>query len=75
MMLTSEQQQALHMLSDAPRGHAESVMASHFGVDLLAGLVRRGLVSVAQERVRANWQWIEVVMMRITDAGRQALDG
>jgi hypothetical protein len=38
-------------------------------------LVRAGLVSVALEVAQAGGQRIEVVRMKITDKGRQALAG
>jgi hypothetical protein len=39
MRLDMEQHRALAMLADAgPRGCAESIMAVHFGVEILAGL-------------------------------------
>jgi hypothetical protein len=47
--LTDNQRAALAMLAGSgPRGATESVMAMHFTVDLLAGLVRQGLASVAR---------------------------
>ena len=66
MMLTTEQRRALAVLVDTGGdGTAEAVMAARFGVEVLAGLVRKGWASVDVETV--------VVRMRITEAGRQAL--
>ena len=48
-------------------------MAVHFTVDLLAGLVREGWARVEVQSARAGGKAIEVVRMRITDAGRHAL--
>jgi hypothetical protein len=45
----------------------------HFDVDLLAGLVGEGWASVRVDTVRAGGRTVEVVRMRITAAGRQAL--
>jgi hypothetical protein len=48
-------------------------MAAHFGIELLAGLVRAGLASVDVKSIRAGRSRVEVVRMRITVAGRKAL--
>jgi hypothetical protein len=72
--LTADQRRALGMIADAgPAGSPEAVMALHFGVDLLAGLVCARLVSVRPERMRAGGRSVEVVRMRLTEAGRLAL--
>jgi len=62
------------MLANAgPRGCTEAIMAVHFTVELLAGLVRQGWVSVDVETVRAGRSPDGVVRMKITEAGRQSL--
>jgi hypothetical protein len=72
--LTDNQRAALVMLAGSgPRGATESIMAMHFAVDLLAGLVRQGLASVAPESMQAGGRAMTVVKMRITDAGQRAL--
>jgi hypothetical protein len=58
--------QRTHLLC---RSAAEAIIAAHFGIELLAGLVRAGLVSVALEVAQAGGQRIEVVRMKITEAG------
>jgi hypothetical protein len=74
MALTADQRRALNLLATAgPSGRTEGIMAAHFDVELLAGLVRTGLVQVEVADVRAGGRAIEVVRMRITDAGRRAL--
>jgi hypothetical protein len=76
MKLTAEQRRAVAMLAGAgPRGATEAIMAANFGVELLAGLVCQGWASV---QVGPRWSLVgrsrvEVVRMRITDPGRQAL--
>jgi hypothetical protein len=53
MMLTTEQGRAL--AADTGRdGAAEATMAARFGVEVLAGLVRKGWASVDVESVRAG---------------------
>jgi len=52
----------------------EAVLATHgLAGDLLAGLVRDGFASVASETVWDNERWIEVIRVKITDSGREAL--
>jgi len=48
-------------------------MAARFGVEVLAGLVRKGWASVDVETVHAGGRTFDVVRMRITAVGRQAL--
>jgi hypothetical protein len=63
MKLTAEQRRALSMLASAgPSGRTEGIMAVHFKVDLLAGLVRAGLVRVDVADVRAGGRAVEVVL-------------
>jgi len=50
MMPTDEQRRALAMLANTGRrGNTEAIMAVHFTVELLAGLVRQGWASVDVE--------------------------
>ncbi len=74
--LSSEQRRVLRLLSDAePRGITETLWADHeFSAELLSGLVLAGLATMVGETVRAGGRMIEVVLVRITDAGRTALD-
>jgi hypothetical protein len=50
------------------------MLAGGFKVMTIGRLVRHGLASVATEQVRAGGKMIVVARVRITDAGRQALD-
>jgi len=52
----------------------EIMLAGGFKVMTIGRLVRHGLASVATEQVRAGGKMIVVARVRITDAGRQALD-
>jgi hypothetical protein len=72
--MTHEQRHALKMLADARRGISETVLATNgLAGDVLAGLVGDGLATVMSETVWAEGQPIEVVRVRISDAGRRAL--
>jgi hypothetical protein len=74
MKRTANQRRVLAMLSDAgQRGRAEAIMAPHFGGELLAGLVRAGLARVDVRAVRADRSRVEIVRLKITDAGRRAI--
>ena len=74
MTLNTKQCRALAVLADTGRdGAAEAIMAARFGVEVLAGLVRKGWASVDVEAVRVGGRTFNVVRMRITTSGRQAL--
>jgi hypothetical protein len=74
--LTDEQRRVLRSLADAePRGITETQWAAHeFSGELLYGLVVAGLATMAGETMRIDDRAIEIVRVRITDAGRDALD-
>jgi hypothetical protein len=76
MKLSTEHIRALQLLNDAgPRGATETLLAAHgFDVNLLIGLVRDGLATATPETVRAGGRTVEVTRVRITGAGRDALD-
>jgi hypothetical protein len=72
---STEQRQALELLAGDPHGATEEllVLAHGFDSDMIAGLVRRGLATARRDSMRAGSRTIEVVRIRITDAGREAL--
>ena len=73
-MTHKEECRALKMIADSRDGITEAVLATHgLAGDLLAGLVRDGRATVTSETVWAEGQPIEVVRVRISDAGRRAL--
>jgi hypothetical protein len=51
------------------------MLAHGFTIELLTVLVREGLATAAPEIVHAGKRPIDVVRVRITDAGRLALAG
>jgi hypothetical protein len=73
---SQEQRRLLEMLDGAgPRGCPEAlILASGFDIELLTGLVRAGLATVATETLRAGDRSIGIANVRITDAGRRALE-
>ncbi len=46
-----------------------------FDTDMIAGLVRAGLAAEELEVMKAGGKTIEVVRVRITEAGRKAIEG
>jgi hypothetical protein len=61
----------------SPHGATEEllVLAHGFDSDTIAGLVRTGLATAQRESMKAGSKTIEVVRIRITDAGRRAIEG
>jgi hypothetical protein len=51
------------------------MLARGFDIELLTSLVRDGFATVATETVRAGRRALGVANVRITDVGRQALEG
>ena len=75
--LSSELRQALQLLASNPRGVTEEmlVLAHGFSRDMLGRLVLAGLATVVTETLRAAGPIIKVERVKITDAGRLALEG
>jgi hypothetical protein len=65
------------MLNEAgPRGYPEAlILANGFDIELLLSLVRAGLATIATKTVRAGDRMLGISNVRITDAGRRALEG
>ena len=64
------------MVAGSPHGVTEDLLAlAHgFNSDMIAGLVRTGLATAQRETIQAGGTTTEVVRIRITEAGRQALE-
>jgi hypothetical protein len=74
--LNAEQRRALQMLDTLQGGCTRSVWVAHgFTLALLVGLVRDELADVQSEILTANGRTIEMVRVRITAAGRRAIEG
>src|SRR5262249_11381024 len=72
----SDRRRALRLLADAPEGVTEALMLAHgFRVELLIDLCFAGLATAKPEHMRGGGRTMEVVRMKITEAGRQALTG
>jgi hypothetical protein len=74
---SAEQQRALEMLNRSPgSGCTRALWAAHgFRFAMLTGLVNDGLVDVQAETVSAGGRTTETVRVRITAAGRRAIEG
>jgi hypothetical protein len=74
--ISDEHRRALRLLARNSKGHTEAIMLAHgFTIAMLTVLVRDGLATATLETLRTGKRPIEVIRMRITDAGRQALAG
>ncbi len=71
--LGAEQRRALRLLASSPFGVSKAVMvANGFKGQMLSELIRAGLAT-AQREIKAGSQ--SVGRVRITEAGRRALEG
>ena len=76
--LSIEQRRALALLASNLDGIIEEllVLAHGFNRDMIAGLVEAGLATAQREILAASDRTtIDVVRIRISDAGRRALEG
>jgi hypothetical protein len=70
-----DRRRALELLASCRHGCTEAIMLAHgFTIPQMVELVRAGLASATAERVVAGGRTIEVARVRITEAGRRALD-
>jgi capsid protein len=49
--------------------------AHGFNSDMIAGLIRAGLATAERETMKAGAKPVEVLRVRVTDAGRRAIEG
>jgi hypothetical protein len=78
MKLNADKRRALRLLDEAgPRGCPEVLMemAHGFKGEMLTGLVRNGLASVAPEPMRAGGRAVEIARMRNHRRGTAGADG
>jgi hypothetical protein len=74
--LGTEQHRALQLLASSPFGAPETIMLAHgFTRRTLTGLCRAGLATARGKTGEAGDSKIAVGHVRITDAGRTALEG
>jgi hypothetical protein len=76
MTLSAEQRRALEMLADAgARGSIlDTLIVNGFPAELVADLVHDGLVTIHDEAVKVGDRTIEVIRVRITEAGQSAIE-
>jgi hypothetical protein len=74
--LNTRQRQALELLASYRHGANEElfVFVHRFNHETIAGLVREGLITRKRGRITANGTTMEFIRIRITEAGRDALD-
>jgi hypothetical protein len=73
--LTPKARRALELLAVDQRGLTETLLRTYgFTLRMLASLVRTGLATSQRQTVKTGGKTIEVVRIRITDAGRDALE-
>jgi hypothetical protein len=69
-----DRHRALELLAASPDGCTEAIMLAHgFTVELLVDLCIAELAIATPERMVAGGRAVEVVRMKITEAGRRAL--
>jgi hypothetical protein len=75
--LSAEQRRALHLLAINPHSITEELFVHCHGLSrrLLARLVRRGFAQKRLEMMMVADRAVAVVRLRITDAGRKAIEG
>ena len=69
-----DRRRALELLAASPDGCSEAIMMAHgFTVELLVDLCVAELAIAIPERMVVGGRTVEVVRMKITESGRQAL--
>jgi hypothetical protein len=74
--LTRAQRRAMELLASNADGATEDllVLAHGFDRDMIAGLVHERLATAKRDSMKAGGKTIEVVRIKITDAGLKALE-
>ena len=69
-----DHRRALELLADSANGCTEAIMLAHgFTPKVIANLVDAGLATAEGSQVHAGRRPVDVVRMRITEAGRRAI--
>ena len=69
-----DRRRALELLAAGRHGYSKAILRAHgFSIDMIVELVKAGLATTKRERMVADGRQTDVVRVRITDAGRQAL--
>jgi hypothetical protein len=70
-----DRRRALELLAASRDGCTEAIMLAHgFTVAQMVELVRAGLATATPERMVAGGKAMEIARVRITEAGRRALE-
>jgi len=70
-----DRRRALELLASCRDGCTEAMMLAHgFSIDMMVGLVNAKFATATAERMVAGGKTIEVARVRITAAGRAALN-
>jgi hypothetical protein len=73
--LTPKARRALELLAVDRRGLTETLLLTYgFTRGMLAGLVRTGFATAQRQTVKTGGKTMEIVRIRITEAGRDTLD-
>jgi hypothetical protein len=73
--LTAIRNRALRLLAQNPEGCTGATMvAHHFSIELLNQLIRDGLATARTERAIHGDKSIEIVHLKITEAGWRSLE-
>jgi hypothetical protein len=73
--LGAEERRALDLLAKSAIGSTTSLLLAHgFSSSLVAELISTGLATAKSKRMRAGRRTVDVTRVRITDAGRAALE-
>ncbi len=74
--LGERHRRVLAVLAKAPRGRdVNALLTRGFRFETIADLVRRGLATVQLQSIGKHESSVNVACVRITDAGRRALEG
>ena len=74
--LGARHRRALKILAETPHGcDVNALLTRELKLETMADFVRKGLATVRVEIIEAHGLTIEVARLRITDAGRRALEG
>jgi hypothetical protein len=70
-----DRRRALELLAASHHGYSKAILRAHgFSMDMMVELVKAGLATTKRERMVADdRRQTDLVRVRITDAGRQAL--
>jgi hypothetical protein len=73
--LSADERRAIDLLAKSANGCTTSLLLAHgFSSSLIAELITAGLAAAKSEHMRAGQRNIDVTRVRITDAGRAALE-